>query len=65
MIKLKENALSDEDKSLLMEILLNQGYVLELVGSELIDLENGHKKADEERIKQLNGLYSRLIKAGY
>lgn len=54
-----------EDKSILGELVLKQKYALELVSNELADIENGYKQADEQRVKQLNGLYDRLVKAGF
>ncbi|WP_102347104.1 antirepressor AbbA [Bacillus sp. Marseille-P3661] len=57
--------LKNEDKLMLGEILLNQNYAIELVSSEIADIETGLKQADETRLKQLNELYDRLTKAGY
>ncbi|AMX84191.1 hypothetical protein GS3922_11250 [Geobacillus subterraneus] len=53
--------LSGEEASLLLEVLFSQEYALELVRSELADIENGDKEADERRYRQLLRLYDRLL----
>ncbi|ARA97317.1 MULTISPECIES: antirepressor AbbA [Geobacillus] len=53
--------LSGEEASLLLEVLFSQQYALELVRSELADIENGDKEADEQRYRQLLRLYDRLL----
>jgi hypothetical protein len=57
--------LTNEEKELLVDALLTQRYALEVVGSEISDLESGRKQVDESRLKKLNDLYSRLAKAGF
>jgi len=56
--------LSGEEASLLLEVLFSQQYALELVRSELTDIENGDKAADEQRYRQLLRLYDRLLTEG-
>lgn len=53
--------LSGEEAMLLLDVLFSQQYALELVRSELADIENGDKKADEQRYRQLLRLYDRLF----
>lgn len=53
--------LSGEEASLLLEVMFSQQYALELVRSELADIENGDKEADEQRYRQLLRLYDRLL----
>ncbi|GAB6889717.1 antirepressor AbbA [Geobacillus stearothermophilus] len=53
--------LSGEEVTLLLEVMFSQQYALELVRSELEDIENGDKEADEQRYRQLLRLYDRLL----
>lgn len=57
--------LTSEDKNIIFDIVVNQYYALELVGSEIADIESGRKQVEDERLKQLNDLYDRLVRAGY
>ncbi|MRX73790.1 antirepressor AbbA [Bacillus lacus] len=52
--------LSTDDQVLLVDLLLNQQYALELITSEINDIENGLKTVDEQRYKKLICLYDRL-----
>jgi hypothetical protein len=52
--------LTEEDKELLVEALLSQGYAYEIVDSELKDLEYELKPGLEERLKKLNVLLKKL-----
>ncbi|MED1862047.1 antirepressor AbbA [Fictibacillus nanhaiensis] len=57
--KVKVN-LTDEDKELLVEALLSQGYAYEVVDSELKDLEYELKPGYESKVKRLNALIKKL-----
>ncbi len=57
--KVKLN-LTDEDKELLVEALLSQGYAYEVVDSELKDLEYELKPGYESKVRKLNGLLKKL-----
>ncbi|MCM3718031.1 antirepressor AbbA [Fictibacillus phosphorivorans] len=60
-MKYKEKLnLSDEDKQLLVEALLSQGYAYEIVDSELKDLEYELKPSHEDKMKKLNVLLKKL-----
>lgn len=52
--------LTSEDQQLLLNILLNQGYALELISSEISDIENGYKKVEFETYKRIVQLYDKL-----
>lgn len=52
--------LTDEDKELLVEALLSQGYAYEVVDSELKDLEYELKPGYESKVKRLNALIKKL-----
>ncbi|MGM7702480.1 antirepressor AbbA [Pseudalkalibacillus sp. Hm43] len=56
--------LTEEDKELLLDVVLKQRYASELVSCELTDIETGQKNCEENRIRQLNHLLLRLHKAG-
>lgn len=49
-----------EEQKLLIEALLSQNYVIELLSSELNDIESGVKIKDEHAYKQLKSLFERL-----
>jgi Antirepressor AbbA len=60
-MKYKERLnLSDEDKELLVEALLSQGYAYEVVDSELKDLEYELKPGYESKMRKLNTLLKKL-----
>jgi hypothetical protein len=52
--------LSVEEQELLLHLLFNQDYALELVSCELYDIENGYKQVEETHYKKLIKLYDRL-----
>ncbi|WP_243385378.1 antirepressor AbbA [Bacillus kexueae] len=52
--------LTKEDQQLLVDVLLNQEYALELVESELHDIENGNKHVDFQKYQKLVSLYDKL-----
>lgn len=56
--------LSDEEKALLLDVVIEQKYASELVSSELTDIETGQKSSEEFRVRKLNDLFVRLHKAG-
>jgi hypothetical protein len=48
--------LSVEEQELLLHLLFNQDYALELVSCELYDIENGYKQVEETHYKKLTKL---------
>ncbi|WP_257351259.1 antirepressor AbbA [Pseudalkalibacillus decolorationis] len=58
-------SLSEEEKALLLDVVVQQRYASELVSSELTDIETGQKNSEESRVRMLNNLLVRLHKAGY
>jgi Antirepressor AbbA len=52
--------LSDEEKQLLADALLSQGYAYEILDSELNDLEYDLKPGYEPKIRKLNELLKKL-----
>lgn len=55
----KSYALTNEDEQLLLEILLSQNFAFE--PCELFDIENGIKKVNVQRLKQLKKIILQLI----
>lgn len=55
------NLLSKDEQALLLEILFNQRYALDLVSVEIADIENGSKPSDELVYKRLVALYDKLV----
>jgi|GEM_PF-428296 len=51
---------TDDEQKLLVKTLLSQNYVIELLSSELNDIECGKKAIDEHSYQQLKSLYERL-----
>ncbi|WP_243293051.1 antirepressor AbbA [Bacillus sp. FJAT-47783] len=51
---------SKEDQQLLVDVLFSQEYAIELLESELHDIENGHKKVDFQTYKKLIDLYDKI-----
>lgn len=52
--------LSPDEQSLLLEVLFNQRYALEIISSELADMESGQKQVDETQYRHLVKLYERI-----
>lgn len=52
--------LTFEDQKLLVEILIRQQYAIEIVSSELNDIEVGAKSTDEVTYNRLVSLYELL-----
>ncbi|MCL6585706.1 MAG: antirepressor AbbA [Anoxybacillus sp.] len=52
--------LSPDEQCLLLEVLFNQRYALEVISSELADMENGQIQVDEARYRHLVQLYERI-----
>jgi hypothetical protein len=52
--------LSEEEKDMLLTLLFQQHYALELVSCEIADIENGDKKVEECHYKRLINLYDRI-----
>ncbi|MFD1735622.1 antirepressor AbbA [Bacillus salitolerans] len=55
-----KRSLSPLSESLLLDVLFEQGFALELISCELTDIENGLKEVSETRYKQLVSLYHEL-----
>ncbi|MFS0654313.1 antirepressor AbbA [Bacillus sp. 179-C3.3 HS] len=55
-----ENRFNEEEKKLLLNVLLNQDYAVELLSSEINDIECGTKNVDINTYKQLITLYDRV-----
>jgi hypothetical protein len=60
MGKMTVNLLSKDEQALLLEILFNQRYALDLVRVEMADIENGSRPTDELVYKRLVALYDKL-----
>jgi hypothetical protein len=56
----KLSKLSIDDQQLLIEVLLNQHYAIEILSSELNDIETGVKSTDHGTYFRLVSLYDRL-----
>lgn len=54
------NRFNEEEKKLLLNVLLNQEYAVELLSSEINDIECGTKNVDDNTYKQLITLYDRV-----
>lgn len=52
--------LTNEDQKLLSEILIRQHYAIEIVLSEINDIESGVKTSDQRTYQHLLSLYERL-----
>jgi hypothetical protein len=52
--------LTSEDQKLLVEILIRQHYAIEIVSSELNDIESGVKSTDDITYNRLVSLYELL-----
>ena len=52
--------LTSDDQKLLVEILIRQQYAIEIVSSELNDIEVGAKSTDEVTYNRLVSLYELL-----
>jgi hypothetical protein len=52
--------LTVEEQKLLLNLLFNQHYALELVSCEIADIESGYKQVEESHYKKLIKLYDRL-----
>jgi hypothetical protein len=52
--------LSIEEAQLLLDLLFEQEYALELVSSHIYDIETGLKSVDLTKYQQIASLYSRL-----
>ncbi|MTH53097.1 antirepressor AbbA [Bacillus mangrovi] len=59
-MSLVNKRLSAEEQELLVNLLINQEYAIELLSSELNDIESGEKAVDMETYKQLAILYDRI-----
>ncbi|KKI93862.1 hypothetical protein WQ54_02100 [Bacillus sp. SA1-12] len=52
--------LTIDEQKLLIELLLRQQYALEIVCSEINDIETGMKSTDQKTYQRLLALYERL-----
>lgn len=52
--------LSIEEAQLLLDLLFEQEYALEVVSSHMYDIETGLKAVDSQKYQQIASLYSRL-----
>ncbi|AZB42632.1 antirepressor AbbA [Bacillus sp. FJAT-42376] len=57
---LANKRLSTEEQELLVSLLMKQEYAIELISSELNDIESGQKAVDMETYRQLTTLYDRI-----
>ncbi|CAI8793680.1 MULTISPECIES: antirepressor AbbA [Bacillus] len=57
--------LTNEEKSLLLDILFRQNYATEILAVELTDIEIGLKKADISQYRRITRLFNRLKNEGY
>ncbi|MFB7034377.1 antirepressor AbbA [Bacillus altitudinis] len=55
-----KNRFNEEEKKLLLNVLLNQEYAVELLSSEINDIECGTKNVDDNTYKKLITLYDRV-----
>ncbi|MCA1029871.1 antirepressor AbbA [Bacillus timonensis] len=53
--------LTDAEKNLLLSVLFRQDYALEIIRSELCDIEVGSKEVDLETYREMIVLYDKLI----
>ncbi|AIK36002.1 recombinase XerD [Bacillus pseudomycoides] len=60
-----EVTLTNEEKSLLLDILFRQNYATEILAVELTDIEIGLKKADISQYRRITRLFNRLKNEGY
>ncbi|ASB89833.1 hypothetical protein ACH95_06535 [Bacillus glycinifermentans] len=51
---------SEEERKLLLNVLLNHEYAVELLSSEINDIETGTKNVDSLTYKKLVTLYDRV-----
>lgn len=61
----REFVLTEEEESLLLDILFQQNYASEILAVELTDIENGLKKTDVMQYKKFTRLFYRLKNKGY
>ncbi|MFY0759324.1 MULTISPECIES: antirepressor AbbA [Metabacillus] len=52
--------LSSDDQKFLVELLLKQQYALELISSEIYEIESGTKQTDNATYQKLVSLYDRI-----
>jgi Antirepressor AbbA len=52
--------LTSDDQKILLEVLFNQHYEIEIISSELNDIESGEKSVDKDTYRQLVSLYDRF-----
>ena len=54
----KDFVLTEEEESLLLDILFQQNYASEILAVELTDIENGLKKTDVMQYKKSQGYFT-------
>ena len=52
--------LTSDDQKLLLKVLFNQHYEIEIISSELNDIESGEKSMDKDTYHRLVSLYDRF-----
>ncbi|MFX3624057.1 MAG: antirepressor AbbA [Ectobacillus sp.] len=55
--------LTEEEQNLLLDVLFQQNYAVELLACELADIESGLKAADTAHYKRVEKLFDRLKNA--
>ncbi|HDR6317653.1 recombinase XerD [Bacillus cereus] len=61
----REFVLTEEEESLLLDILFQQNYASEILAVEITDIENGLKQTDVTQYKKIARLFYRLKNKGY
>ncbi|MEE6183499.1 antirepressor AbbA [Bacillus pretiosus] len=61
----REFVLTEEEESLLLDILFQQNYASEILAVEITDIENGLKQTDVTQYKKITRLFYRLKNMGY
>lgn len=52
--------LTSADQKILLKVLFNQQYEIEILSSELNDIESGERSVDQDTYRQLVSLYERF-----
>lgn len=60
----REFVLTEEEESLLLDILFQQNYASEILAVEITDIENGLKQTDVTQYKKITRLFYRLKNKG-
>ncbi|MBO9130351.1 antirepressor AbbA [Bacillus sp. 165] len=57
--------LTEEEKNLLVDLLFEQNYAVEILACQLSDIETGLRTTDIMQYQKITALYARLKGAGY